>query len=55
MWEKFEYTTALHNYSIMDLKKWEIFRKLDPIFAADVRRAYLTGKFVDVDVTLPGE
>ena len=27
----------------MDLNKWKIFQELDPIFAADVRRAYLIG------------
>ena len=27
----------------MDLKRWKIFEKLDPIFAADIKRLYLNG------------
>ena len=27
----------------MELQKWKIFQHLDPIFAADVKRAYLVG------------
>ena len=27
----------------MELQKWKIFQHLDPVFAADVKRAYLVG------------
>ena len=27
----------------MDLKRWKIFDKLDPMFAADIKRVYLMG------------
>ena len=29
--------------STMELQKWKIFQNLDPIFAGDIKRAYLVG------------